>query len=214
MTVEACEKVSDHALTTLKSSFFEPMLADLECEDKILSKIINKCVGPYQAVFGTNYQSEMIKSYMSSSRETRYGDWLQTVAERAAELRFGSIRSVKPLDYAFFENTRAYILEIKSGDNWGNSSQWKQLATNFDNIELQFKGLRTINVLAHAGMEKAKQRRGKLADSHYLLEGPNFWKFQTGHTNFFSKYITPIFGHFSLDNLRAKYQDRLSKLVA
>jgi hypothetical protein len=69
---------------------------------------------------------------LSSSEEGIFGDWLEGLAIFINEKVYNGWKSGIPgIDLEFDYDDRRYIVTIKSGPNWGNSSQIKRLKDDF-----------------------------------------------------------------------------------
>ena len=101
-----------------------------------LTRILKK-KNPY--LFKAKYiltASELVKgivdAYVSSSEETIFGDWLEGLAIFINERVYnGKKSSSKGIDLEFDNDGKRYIVSIKSGPNWGNSSQIAKVVTDF-----------------------------------------------------------------------------------
>jgi D-alanine-D-alanine ligase-like ATP-grasp enzyme len=79
----------------------------------------------------------LLDAYLQSQEETLFGDFLEGVAIFICQKVFGGVKSrvLEGIDLEFLKNGNYYIIEIKSGPNWGNSSQIKRMKDNFKNAE-------------------------------------------------------------------------------
>ncbi len=66
----------------------------------------------------------IIDAHISSNEETIFGDWLEGLAIFINNKVYGGYKSgIKGIDLEFDKEGIRYIVTIKSGPNWGNSSQ-------------------------------------------------------------------------------------------
>ena len=66
----------------------------------------------------------IVDAHISSNEETIFGDWLEGLAIFINEKVYDGRKSGIPnIDLEFDNNGVRYIITIKSGPNWGNSSQ-------------------------------------------------------------------------------------------
>src|SRR3972149_12194699 len=122
-----------------------------------LKRVLSK-KNPY--LFKAKYvltAQEIIKSltdaFISSQEETIFGDWLEGLAIFINSKVYSGRKSGIPgIDLEFDKDKIRYILTIKSGPNWGNSSQIGKMIADFKTAK---KTLRTsnskLNVLAVNG---------------------------------------------------------------
>lgn len=85
----------------------------------------------------------IVDAHLSSSEEGIFGDWLEGLAIFINEKVYNGWKSGIPgIDLEFDYEDRRFIVTIKSGTNWGNSSQIKRLKDDFRTAK---KTLRTSN---------------------------------------------------------------------
>lgn len=69
----------------------------------------------------------IVDAHLSSSEEGIFGDWLEGLAIFINEKVFNGRKSGIPgIDLEFDYDDKRFIVTIKSGPNWGNSSQIKR----------------------------------------------------------------------------------------
>lgn len=126
-------------------TFHQKRIAGLN--DLKLKRVLSK-KNPY--LFKAKYvltAQEIIKSltdaFISSQEETIFGDWLEGLAIFINSKVYSGRKSGIPgIDLEFDKEDIRYILTIKSGPNWGNSSQIVKLLADFRTAK---KTLRTSN---------------------------------------------------------------------
>ncbi|RMG77797.1 MAG: cytosolic protein [Bacteroidetes bacterium] len=144
---------------------------------------------------------ELIRSitdaFISSNEETLFGDWLEGLAIFVNERVYGGRKSGIPnIDLEFDKDNVRYIVNIKSGPNWGNSSQIKKMIADFNTAK---KTLRTsgahISVVAVNG---CCYGRDNSPDKGAYLKycGQQFWHFISGEENLYIDIVEPL-GHQS-----------------
>ena len=111
--------------------------------DLKLEKVLGK-KNPY--LFKAKYiltAQDIIKSltdaFISSQEETIFGDWLEGLAIFINGKVYGGRKSGIPgIDLEFDKGGIRYIVTIKSGPNWGNSSQIGKMRTDFKTHKRHF----------------------------------------------------------------------------
>ena len=74
----------------------------------------------------------IIDAHISSSEEGIFGDWLEGLAIFINGQVYGGKKSgINGVDLEFDNNGIRYIVNIKSGPNWGNSSQVEKMGDDF-----------------------------------------------------------------------------------
>jgi len=166
-----------------------------------LKKVLKK-KNPY--LFKAKYiltAQDIIKSltdaFISSQEETIFGDWLEGLAIFINNKVYGGRKSGIPgIDLEFDKDNIRYILTIKSGPSWGNSSQIGKLLSDFKTAK---KTLRTsnsqLNVIAVNGCCYGKDSRPDKGE-YYKYCGQDFWEFISGDTELYTKIIEPL-GHLA-----------------
>ena len=164
-----------------------------------LNKVLNK-KNPY--LFKAKYflsAADIVKSlmdaYISSQEETIFGDWLEGLAIFINHKVYDGRKSGIPgIDLEFDKDGRRYIVTIKSGPNWGNSSQINKMKADFKTAQ---KTIRTsnsqINVSPVNGCCYGRLTQQDQGDYHKYC-GQVFWEFISGDSELYTKIIEPL-GH-------------------
>ena len=85
----------------------------------------------------------IVDAHISSNEETIFGDWLEGLAIFINGKGYNGKKSgITGIDLEFDNKAIRYIITIKSGPNWGNSSQVEKMIDNFKTAK---KTLRTSN---------------------------------------------------------------------
>lgn len=143
---------------------------------------------------------QIIKSladaHISSHEETIFGNWLEGLAIFINKKIYNGWKSgITGIDLEFDKEDKRYVVNIKSGPNWGNSSQQKKMEEDFKKAT---KTLRTsgskLNVVAVNGCCYGKNNVDK--GSYLKLCGQSFWEFISGDKNLYISIIEPL-GHKS-----------------
>lgn len=137
----------------------------------------------------------IIDAHISSNEETIFGDWLEGLAIFINSRVYSGRKSGIPnIDLEFDNSGIRYIVTIKSGPNWGNSSQIKKMALDFKTAK---KTLRTsnsnLNVISVNGCCYGRDNNPDKGD-YFKYCGQKFWEFISGDTNLYTELIEPL-GH-------------------
>jgi len=121
-----------------------------------LTKLLAK--NPYlfrskNLVIAGDLVKSLLDAYLSSQEETLFGKFLEGLAIYVAEqVRGGWKSGITGIDLEFVQDGARYIISIKSGPNWGNSSQLDRMKDNFTTAARTIRqGDRTANVIAVNG---------------------------------------------------------------
>lgn len=136
-----------------------------------------------------------LESHISSNEEGIFGDWLEGLAIFINNMVFGGWKSgIKGIDLEFDNDNNRYIVNIKSGPNWGNSSQIEKMKSDFNSAK---RTLRTsnskVNIIAVNGCCYGKDNNPDKG-SYYKYCGQQFWEFISGDSELYLKIIEPL-GH-------------------
>ncbi len=182
-------------------TFHQKRIAGLN--DLKLKRVLSK-KNPY--LFKAKYvltAQDIIKSltdaFISSQEETIFGDWLEGLAIFINNKVYSGRKSGIPgIDLEFDKDNVRYIVTIKSGPNWGNSSQIGKLVSDFKTAK---KTLRTsnskLNVVAVNGCCYGRDNQSDKGD-YFKYCGQTFWEFISGDSELFTKIIEPL-GHQAKD---------------
>jgi hypothetical protein len=137
----------------------------------------------------------LVDAHISSNEETIFGDWLEGLAIFINEKVYKGWKSgILGVDLEFDKDGRRYIVNIKSGPNWGNSSQIAKMISDFKTAQ---KTLRTsnsgLNIIAINGCCYGRENRPDRGD-YFKFCGQRFWEFISGNENLYTEIIDPL-GH-------------------
>jgi len=132
-------------------------------------------------------------AFISSNEETIFGDWLEGLAIFInTKVYEGRKSGINGIDLEFDKDGIRYIVNIKSGPNWGNSSQIAKMRSDFKSA---IKTLRTsgsgLQVIAVNGCCYGREQNPDKGD-YYKYCGQQFWDFISGDTNLFTEIIEPL----------------------
>jgi len=168
--------------------------------NKLKLKTVLKKKNPY--LFKAKYlltAEQIIKgltdAFVSSNEETIFGDWLEGLAIFINSKVYKGWKSgITGIDLEFDKDGIRYILTIKSGPNWGNSSQISKMKADF---KTAMRTLRTSNsklhIVAINGCCYGKDNKPDKGD-YFKYCGQRFWEFITGDENLYIDLIEPL-GH-------------------
>ncbi|MBZ4194076.1 MAG: cytosolic protein [Candidatus Contendobacter sp.] len=135
----------------------------------------------------------LVDAHISSNEETIFGDWLEGLAIFINNKVFDGRKSgIKGIDLEFDNDETRNILAIKSGPNWGNSSQVAKMISDFKTAK---KTLRTSNsklqIAAINGCCYGRDNNPDKGD-YFKYCGQRFWEFISGDNELFVKIIEPL----------------------
>ena len=156
-----------------------------------------------------------LDAFLQSQEETLFGNFIEGLAIFVCDKIYGAKKSkLTGIDLEFEKNAIIYIVEIKAGWNWGNSSQIKQLRTNFENAKKALNEKTYKKVIAINGCCFGKD--GRPDKGGYLkLCGQQFWELISGDSELYINIIEPI-GHKSKqknEEFMESYSQIINKLT-
>jgi hypothetical protein len=159
---------------------------------------------------------DIIKSlpdaFISSSEEGIFGDWLEGLSIFINQNVYGGWKSgITGIDLEFDKDGIRYIVTIKSGPNWGNSSQVKKMKNDFVTAK---KTLRTsisgLVVMPFNGCCYGKDATPDKGD-YFKYCGQRFWEFVSGDKDLYIEIIEPL-GHKAKEK-NEEFQKSYSKMI-
>jgi len=155
---------------------------------------------------------EFINAYVSSSEETMFGDWLEGLAIYINQQVYSGWKSgIKGIDLEFDNDEKRYIVSIKSGPNWGNSSQITKMISDFKSAQ---KTLRTsnsqMNIICVNGCCYGKDNKPDKG-TYFKYCGQRFWEFIGGNENIYTDIIEPL-GHKAKEN-KEDYLEKYAQII-
>ena len=142
-----------------------------------------------------DFVKTILDAHLSSQEETTFGGFLEELAIFICSQVYGGQKSAaEGIDLEFEKDSIRYIVSIKSGPNWGNSSQVAKLRDNFRKAK-RILGTNSAltNVVAINGCCYGKDRKPDKGD-YLKLCGQKFWEFISGDDNLYTDIIEPL-GH-------------------
>ena len=154
----------------------------------------------------------LVDAHISSNEETIFGDWLEGLAIFINEKVYGGRKSgIGGIDLEFDLKGIRNIVTIKSGPNWGNSSQISKMKADFKTAK---KTLRTSNsglqVIAINGCCYGRDNNPDKGD-YFKYCGQLFWEFISGNSNLYTDIIEPL--GFQAKNKNDEFVKSYSQMI-
>ena len=137
----------------------------------------------------------LVDAHISSNEETIFGDWLEGLAIFISKKVYGGRKSGIPgIDLEFDHDNIRYVVNIKSGPNWGNSSQVSKMKLDFKTAQRTLRtGNSKLNIVCINGCCYGCDSKPDKGD-YYKYCGQKFWEFISGDENLYIDIIEPL-GH-------------------
>lgn len=155
---------------------------------------------------------ELTDAFIYSKEETIFGDWLEGLAIFINEQVYkGRKSAVQGIDLEFDIDDVRYIVAIKSGPNWGNSSQIAKMRSDFITAS---KTLRTSNsklrIVAINGCCYGRDNNPDKGD-YFKYCGQRFWEFISGESNLYTELIEPL--GYNAQEKNAEFSESYAKMI-
>lgn len=136
----------------------------------------------------------LLDAFLSSSEEKLFGDFLENLALFVAQQTTGGHKSAAPgVDLEFFNRGTHFVVSIKSGPNWGNSSQQSKLAQDLRDAVKRVKQARIIgNVQPVLGICYGKTRTTLTRGGFLKVVGQNFWYLISESKELYTQIVEPL----------------------
>ena len=173
----------------------------------------------------------IMDAFLSSQEEGLFGNFLEGVAVFVAEQVFGGYKpepsDLTGIDLVFEKQDAVYMVDIKSGPNWGNSSQVTRMRQNFrvgvGKLQSRFPGRPIIPVNGCMyGKDRKPHKTGKFRQNgntysydYWKLCGQDFWHLISDNPQMYVEIIEPLGYRASMRSMafQAEYDNFLNRLL-
>ena len=136
----------------------------------------------------------MLDAHLSSQEETFFGEFLEGLARHICTIaRRGRASGIEGVDIEFDSDGIRYIISLKSGPNWGNSSQVRQMRSDFRRAsQILRQGNPGLRVQAVNGCCYGRTTKQFDKGDYWKLSGQKFWELIAADTDFYKRIIEPL----------------------
>lgn len=135
---------------------------------------------------------QLLDAHLSSQEETVFGDFLESLAIYVCQQTYGGRKSAtEGVDLEFDRDGVRYVVSIKSGPHWGNSSQIKKMRDYFRQAR-KIVGNKQ-HLVAVNGCCYGRDNKPEKGDYQKLCGQP-FWELISGNDSMYQDIIEPL-GH-------------------
>ena len=154
----------------------------------------------------------ILDAHISSNEETIFGDWLEGLAIFINKKVYNGFKSsAKGIDLEFDKDNIRYIVNIKSGPNWGNASQIDKMKSDFTSAKITLRTSNSkLNVVAVNGCCYGRTNMADKGD-YFKYCGQDFWEFISGDTSLYTDIIEPL-GHKSKEK-NQEFEDSYAQVI-
>lgn len=135
----------------------------------------------------------LLEAYLSSQEEAIFGEVLEKLAIYVnSKIYNGTKSAAEGIDLEFEKDSIKYIVSIKSGPNWGNSSQINKMKDHFKKAKrILGTNNSSKNVVAINGCCYSNNKTTDKGE-YLKLCGQDFWEFISGEKDFYKRIIEPV----------------------
>ncbi len=190
----------------------------LESIQEIKLKDVIKRKNPYlfrtkNFVTPQDFVEAILDAHLSSQEEGLFGSVLEQLAIHVCEIAYNGRKSAAiGIDLEFERDGIYYIVAIKSGPNWGNSSQISKMKDNFRTAKRVLGTNRSArNIVAVNGCCYGRDNRPE-KDEYLKLCGQRFWELISGDVDLYLDIIEP-FAH-SAEERNSEFNRQYGGVIA
>jgi len=160
--------------------------------------------------------SDLVKSildaFLSSSEEKIFGDFLEELSVFISSKTCNGRKSAATgIDFEFVNKRIHYLVSVKSGPNWGNSSQQTKQERDFQNaVKVLKQSRRALNAQPVLGICYGKVKTSYVR-GYLKVVGQNFWYLISENENLYTDIIEPL--GYRAKQHNAKFKKEKSKIV-
>ena len=135
----------------------------------------------------------LLDAHLSSQEETIFGKLLEGLSIFICKKVYGGMKSsAEGIDLEFEKKGVKYIVAIKSGPNWGNSSQIQKMLDNFRKAKrILGTNVNRQNIVAINGCCYGKEEAFE-KEEYLKLCGQRYWEFISGDSELYVQIIEPL----------------------
>ena len=154
----------------------------------------------------------LLQAYLSSSEEELFGEFLEELAIFiAGKTLNGRKSSGTGIDLEFTKDGVVYLVSIKSGVNWGNSSQYAALRDRFKKAVQVLKQSKSVKSVQPV-LASCYGKRKTVNNGEYLrICGQEFWYFISGNKNLYTDIIEPL--GYQAKQRNQHYEEELAVVI-
>ena len=154
----------------------------------------------------------LLDAYLSSQEETIFGNFLEGLAIFInKKVYHGQKSTTQGIDLEFNKDSTRYIVAIKSGPNWGNSSQIRKMREDFRKAKQAIRtGNSGLHITAINGCCYGRNSKPDKGD-YFKYCGQRFWDFISGNPDLYLKFIKPL--GYTAREKNDEFKEKYAELV-
>lgn len=154
----------------------------------------------------------LLDAHLSSQEETIFGDFLEGLAIFICGKVYGGKKSAaEGIDLELDKDDTKFIVTIKSGPNWGNSSQQNKMKEDFRKAKRILRTNSKLSVIVAVNGCCYGRDNQPEKEEYLKLCGERFWEFISGDKNLYIEIIEPL-GHKAKEK-NEEFIEEYSRLI-
>lgn len=144
-------------------------------------------------LFAQDFVRTLLDAHLSSQEEGIFGNFLEGLAIFTSQKVYGGWKSAaEGIDLEFDKGGVRYLVAIKSGPNWGNSSQIRKMREDFKKAQRTLRtGRSKMRIVAVNGCCYGRDNKPDKGD-YYKYCGQKFWEFISDNKELYLTIIKPL----------------------
>lgn len=141
----------------------------------------------------SDFVAALLGAHLSSGEESSFGGFLEDLALFVAEITCdGKKSSSAGIDIDLTKDGVRYLIAVKSGNNWGNSSQYKALKSDFrDAVKVLKQSKRIGEIQPTLGISYGKMAT-KNNGLYLKVSGQSFWHLISDDPELYTDIVEPL----------------------
>ena len=155
----------------------------------------------------------LLDANLSSSEEEMIGTFLEGLAIFVANKTLGAHKSAATgIDFEYDQDGTHILFAMKSGENWGNSSQWAALVNNVKNsLKVMSQSQHGKDAKFYLGVSYGRKKQTLRKGIIHQVCGQEFWQMISGQKDFYKDIVKPI-GYRAKEHNQA-FSDKKARLI-
>lgn len=135
---------------------------------------------------------QIVDANLSSSEETVFGDFLESLARFIAAKVYGAIKpATNSIDLDFVRDGTRYLVSIKSGPHWGNAPALRRMLQEFGTAR-RIIGQKSPVVFVNGCCYGRDSKPFKSAQNYLKLCGQDFWFLISNEPAMYHEIVEPL----------------------
>jgi Type II restriction endonuclease EcoO109I len=188
------EEARSFVADNIKIGFHDRRLAKIE---GLKLRDVLKRKNPYlfrakAVVSAPELVKQVLDANLSSSEETVFGEFLESLAKFICERVYGGVKpATNSIDLDFSRDGMRYLVSVKSGPNWANSPAKRRMLQEFGTAR-KIIGHKTRMTFVNGCCYGRDAKPYKANDNYLKLCGQDFWYLISNDSDMYHEIVEPL----------------------